>query len=94
MIYVNEGKEKKTFVEALRLVLLLLSLENTYVPGVPVERMHNALLLQTSHFHMYAKCLKITQNISFEVFHKKWTKLHLHILMLIFGTKIHTLAML
>ena len=52
MIYVNEGIEKKNFFvfEALRLVLLLLSLENTYVPGVPVERMHNALLLQTSHF--------------------------------------------
>ena len=60
MIYVNEGIEKKLFNSALsvgeeasRLVLLLLSLENTYVPGDPVryiERLHNALpllLLQT-----------------------------------------------
>ena len=56
MIYVNEGIEKKLFNSALsvgeasRLVLLLLSLENTYVPSDPVryiERMHNALPLQT-----------------------------------------------
>ena len=56
MIYVNEGIEK-TFSSALsvgeeasRLVLLLLSLENTFVPSDPVryiERMHNALPLQT-----------------------------------------------
>ena len=62
MIYVNEGIEKKLFNSALSvgeeassLVLLLLSLENTYVPSDPVryiERMHNALPLQTflSHF--------------------------------------------
>ena len=68
MIYVNEGIEKKLFNSALSvgeeassLVLLLLSLENTHVPGDPVryiERMHNALHPTTDLLVPFFTCIR------------------------------------